>query len=139
MTNGISFSILLVDDDADDREFIDDAFVEIGYECEIKKFVSGKDLLKYLEKVGPGLYPTLIVLDYSIQGMDATDLLRILKESEAYKHIPVVIYSSTCPPFKAAELKALGAFECLEKKDSMKALVEMAKTFRDMSRAEIKE
>jgi CheY-like chemotaxis protein len=137
MTNGISFSILLVDDDADDREFIDDAFVEIGYECEIKKFVSGKDLLKYLENVEPALYPTLIVLDYSIQGMDATDLLRILKQSEAYKNIPVLIYSSTCPPAKAAELKALGAYDCLEKKDSMKALVEMAKKFRDLSKADI--
>jgi CheY-like chemotaxis protein len=138
MTNGISFSILLVDDDADDREFIDDAFVEIGYECEIKKFVSGKDLLKYLENVEPALFPTLIVLDYSIQGMDATDLLRILKQSEAYKNIPVLIYSSTCPPAKAAELKALGAYDCLEKKDSMKALVEMAKKFRDLSKAGIK-
>jgi CheY-like chemotaxis protein len=139
MTNGISFSILLVDDDAEDREFIDDAFVEIGYECEIKKFISGKDLLKYLENVEPALYPTLIVLDYSIKGMDATDILRILKQSEAYKHIPVLIYSSTCPPSKAAELKALGAYDCLEKKDSMKALVEMAKKFRDLSKAEIKE
>jgi CheY-like chemotaxis protein len=138
MTNGISFSILLVDDDADDREFIDDAFVEIGYECEIKKFVSGKDLLKYLANVEPALFPTLIVLDYSIQGMDATDLLRILKQSEAYKNIPVLIYSSTCPPAKAAELKALGAYDCLEKKDSMKALVEMAKKFRDLSKAGIK-
>jgi CheY-like chemotaxis protein len=137
MTNGISFSILLVDDDADDREFIDDAFVEIGYECEIKKFVSGKDLLKYLANVEPALFPTLIVLDYSIQGMDATDLLRILKQSEAYKNIPVLIYSSTCPPAKAAELKALGAYDCLEKKDSMKELVEMAKKFRDLSKADI--
>ena len=139
MTNGISFSILLVDDDADDREFIDDAFVEIGYECEIKKFVSGKDMLKYLEKVEPGLFPTLIVLDYSLPEMEATDILRILKQSEAYKNIPVIIYSSTCSPSRAAELKALGAYDCLEKKDSMKALVEMAKTFRDLSRADIKD
>jgi CheY-like chemotaxis protein len=128
-----------VDDDAEDREFIDDAFVEIGYECEIKKFISGKDLLKYLENVEPALYPTLIVLDYSIKGMDATDILRILKQSEAYKHIPVLIYSSTCPPSRTAELKALGAYDCLEKEDSMKALVEMAKKFRDLSKAEIKE
>jgi CheY-like chemotaxis protein len=40
MLNGIPFSILVVDDDEDDRIIIDEAFKEIGYEAEIKKFMA---------------------------------------------------------------------------------------------------
>src|SRR6476620_4607456 len=134
MTNGINFSILLVDDDAEDRQIIDEAFVEIDNACDIKKFVSGTDLLSYLEKVGPELYPSLIVIDYNMPGLSATELLGILKQNEAYKDIPVIIYSSHCTASKKAELQALGAYDFVEKGDTMKAIIEMAKRFTAISK-----
>jgi CheY-like chemotaxis protein len=137
MTKGLRFSILIVDDDTEDRQIIDEAFIEIGYECEVKKFITGKDLLQYLEKVEPGLYPSLIVLDNTLPEMDAADLLRILKQNESYKHIPVIVYSSHCTPSKTAELKALGAYDCVEKGNTMQSIIEMAKTFRAVSKADV--
>jgi CheY-like chemotaxis protein len=139
MTNGLRFSILIVDDDSEDRQIIDEAFVEIGYECEVKKFITGKDLLQYLEKVGPGLLPTLIVLDNTLPEMDAGDLLRILKQNESYQNIPVIVYSSHCTPSKTAELKALGAYNCVEKGNTMQAIIEMAKTFKSVSRTDVQD
>jgi CheY-like chemotaxis protein len=139
MTNGLRFSILIVDDDSEDRQIIDEAFVEIGYECEVKKFITGKDLLQYLEKVGPGLLPTLIVLDNTLPEMDAGDLLRILKKNESYQNIPVIVYSSHCTPSKTAELKALGAYNCVEKGNTMQAIIEMAKTFKSVSRTDVQD
>jgi CheY-like chemotaxis protein len=139
MTKGLRFSILIVDDDSEDRQIIDEAFVEIGYECEVKKFITGKDLLQYLEKVGPGLLPTLIVLDNTLPEMDAGDLLRILKKNESYQNIPVIVYSSHCTPSKTAELKALGAYNCVEKGNTMQAIIEMAKTFKSVSRTDIQD
>jgi CheY-like chemotaxis protein len=139
MTKGLRFSILIVDDDSEDRQIIDEAFVEIGYECEVKKFITGKDLLQYLEKVGPGLLPTLIVLDNTLPEMDAGDLLRILKQNESYQNIPVIVYSSHCTPSKTAELKALGAYNCVEKGNTMQAIIEMAKTFKSVSRTDVQD
>jgi CheY-like chemotaxis protein len=139
MTKGLRFSILIVDDDSEDRQIIDEAFVEIGYECEVKKFITGKDLLQYLEKVGPGLLPTLIVLDNTLPEMDAGDLLRILKKNESYQNIPVIVYSSHCTPSKTAELKALGAYNCVEKGNTMQAIIEMAKTFKSVSRTDVQD
>jgi CheY-like chemotaxis protein len=139
MKKEITFSILVVDDDADDRVIIDEAFQEIDYVCEVKKFHSGKDLLHYLELVGPGLYPSLIVLDYSLPGLDAADLLRILKQNESAKDIPVIIYTSSCTPAKTAEIKALGAYDCVEKENTMQAIIETAKNFRNISRAGMKD
>jgi CheY-like chemotaxis protein len=138
MKKEITFSILVMDDDADDRVIIDEAFIEIDYECEVKKFHSGNDLLHYLEQVGPLLYPSLIVLDYSLPGLDAADLLRILKQNQASRDIPVIIYTSSCTPAKKAELKALGAYDCVEKGNTVQAIIETAKTFRNVSQADIK-
>ena len=63
MTNGLSFSILVVEDDEDDRIFLDDAFLRIGFDADVKKFKDEKGLFHYLESVEEALYPSLIVLD----------------------------------------------------------------------------
>jgi CheY-like chemotaxis protein len=139
MKKEITFSILLVEDDSDDRVIIDEAFVEIGYECEIKKFHSGNDLLSYLEKIDQDRYPSLIVLDNVLPGLNGSDILGILKQNEAYKDIPVIVYTTSCTPSKTAELKALGAYDCVEKGNTMQAIIETAKKFRNVSRADIKD
>ena len=66
MNNGLPFTILVVEDDQDDREIIDDAFKEVGYEAEVKKFKEGQALLRYLEQIDRSGYPSLIVLDNSL-------------------------------------------------------------------------
>ncbi|HJW16499.1 MAG TPA: response regulator [Flavisolibacter sp.] len=139
MTNGINFSILLVDDDAEDRQIIDEAFVEIGNACDIKKFISGADLLNYLKNLEPELYPSLIVLDLTMPELNAIELLGILKQNEAYKDIPVIVYSSHCTPSKKAELKALGAYDFIEKGDTMQAIIDMAKRFTALSKEQTRD
>ena len=95
MTNGLPFNILVVEDDSDDRIIIDEAFTKIGYEAEVKKFANGQALLDYLNELEPALYPSLIVLDNSLPGLNAEDLLSFLKENQKYSAIPVVIYSGS--------------------------------------------
>src|SRR5687768_13764392 len=94
----ISFPILIVDDDEDDRFIIDQAFKEIGYEPEVKKFISGESLLQYLEKIEESLYPSLIVLDNTLPKLDAIAIVSILKSNKKYKQIPVVVYTTTISP-----------------------------------------
>src|SRR5687768_952270 len=96
--NGIPFEILLVDDDEDDRLFIDEAFQDIGYAAEIKKFKNGAALLRYLEQIDPSLYPSVIVLDNCIEGMNATDIIKKIKDNILYAKIPIIIYSSLLSP-----------------------------------------
>ncbi len=98
---GIPFSILIVEDDDDDRVIIDEAFIEIGYEAEVKKFINGEMMLHYLEKIGPSLYPSLIVLDNTLPKLNATELLGLLKEDPRFSAIPVIIYSTSISPQKS--------------------------------------
>lgn len=128
---------MIVDDDPDDRVFIDEAFQSIGYEAEVKKFVDGKSLLQYLEKVEPALYPSLIVLDNTLPELEATDILALLKENPAYKSIPVVIYTSGISPSKKEKLLAQGAYACFEKGSSMQDLVRMAQELKRLSQSNL--
>jgi CheY-like chemotaxis protein len=131
--NGLRFSIIMAEDDEDDRIFIDEAFNEIGYGAEIKKFLNGQALLKYLQQIEPSLYPSLIILDNTLPMMSAMDMIAILKQKKETKDIPVVIYSSSISPHKKEQLLQMGVHSCVEKKFTMKELVALVKEFREIA------
>ena len=133
MKNGVPFSILVVDDDEDDRMIIDDAFSEIDFNAEVKKFIDGKPLLQYLESIEADLYPSLIVLDNTLPDLDAEDLLSILKNNASYKDIPIVIYTSSLTPFKKQQLLSKGAYACFEKGNTMHEVVEVMKELKKIA------
>ena len=136
---GLPFSILVVDDDEDDRIIIDEAFKEIGYESEIKKFIGGKALLHYLSQIDQDLYPSLIVLDNTLPEMDAMDVVLKLKNNPQSKSIPVVVYTSSISPAKKQELLDAGVFICIEKGSVMKEIVAVAKRLKRLAEEHIKD
>ena len=133
MKGGLPFRILLVDDDQEDREIIDAAFMEIGYGTEVKKFADGQALIKYLEEIDATLYPSLIVLDNTLTGHEAQDILSDLKKNDRYKSIPVIIYTTAVSPTKKSQLLERGAYACIEKGSKMEAIIEVAKTLRNFA------
>lgn len=139
MRNGLPFSILVVDDDEEDRIIINEAFNEIGYEAEVKKFIDGKALLHYLGSIEPDLYPSLIVLDNTLPELAATDILSVLKGNPQYKNLPVVIYSTLLSPSRKEQLRSMGAYACYEKKNTMQELVQVAKELRSIAEENKKE
>lgn len=112
---------------------IDEAFGEIGYEAEVKKFTSGPLLLHYLESIEPSLYPQLIVLDNSLPGWDAIEILHLLKGNPAYKAIPVVIYTTVLTASKKNQLLTAGAYACLEKGYTMEDIVRVASDLKALA------
>lgn len=127
------YSIVLVDDDEDDRLIIDEAFIKIGYEPQVMKFSNGKGLLDYLAGLRPGHYPSLIVLDNTLPGLDALDILTLVKKEPYLQSIPVVIYTTVMSPAKKEALMKKGAFRCIQKGSLMNDVVEIAKELRDIA------
>ncbi len=110
-----SHSILLVEDDADDRYVMHLAFTELTYTDHIKVFNTGEEILKYLHNLpDPALYPLLIVLDYNMPGMNGGEVLMRLKMDEALQNIPVAMYSTGMKGLEQ-KMRTMGADYCFEK------------------------
>jgi CheY-like chemotaxis protein len=130
--SGLPFEILLVDEDADDRFFMDKAFKKIGFGAEVKKFITGKALLHYLEQIDESVYPSLIVLNDKLLGAGAKNILSRLKAHPAYQHIPVIVYSGVIVPSRKEELLSMGAYDYIEKGISMSDYVHAAQDLKQL-------
>lgn len=94
MKNKSSVNILLVDDDAADRELFIDAVHDIDVMCNIHEAGNGKELIDILQ-AGHHV-PDAIFLDLNMPVMDGMQALRYLKKSRKYKVIPVFVMSTSC-------------------------------------------
>src|ERR1700750_1247649 len=88
-------SILIVDDDPDDRESIRDAFLENNKRLNYVFFSGADDMLKYLGGLNKEGHPAVILLDLNMPGMDARDALKQLKSSQHFRHIPIVVLTTS--------------------------------------------
>jgi CheY-like chemotaxis protein len=91
------------------------AFAELNYTEQVKVFNSGEELLKYLRNLPhSSLYPSLLVLDYNMPGMNGGEVLMRLKLDDALRDIPVAMYSTGMRSLEQ-KLMTMGAQYCFEK------------------------
>lgn len=113
--------ILLVDDDADDRELFCEAIAEIAPETTCYTAVNGKKALAMLDNKVLDT-PDIIFLDVNMPIMTGWECLKILKEKEEYKNIPVIIYSTTSRSNDVDRALQLGALNFYTKPADYKDL-----------------
>ena len=128
---------MIVEDDAEDRILIDEAFVEIDFEAEVKKFINGRSLLHYLETVGQEGVPSLIVLDNTLPELDATDLITILKSNPDYRDIAIVVYTTMLTPSMKQQFLSMGVYACYEKGNTLAEIVQVAKELRSIAQSNL--
>ncbi|KAJ0255429.1 Two-component response regulator ARR9 [Hirschfeldia incana] len=120
------FHVLAVDDSLFDRKFIERLLQKAS--CQVTTVDSGYKALEFLglregaESNDPYAVSTspeihqevevnLIITDYCMPGMTGYDLLKKVKESSAFKNIPVVIMSSENVPARISRCLEEGAEE----------------------------
>ena len=121
MNIGLKQSILIVDDDPDDREAIRDAFLENNGQLDYVFFTAADEMLSYLANVHS--YPAVILLDLNMPGMDARDALRQVKSSKDLRHIPVVVLTTSSSHVDKQTSYSLGANCFVTKPDTFTKLV----------------
>ena len=121
--------ILLVDDDADDQVYFKDAINELSetLKCEIAN--NGREALDYIET--PPL-PDCIFLDLNMPVMNGYECLAYLKTEERYKHIPVVIFTTSKNSHDIDIVRRLGASLFFTKPTNFKTLCTKLKTILNL-------
>ena len=99
MTRTKPITILVADDDPDDRLLILDAMRESHPQNEVFFVEDGEELLEYLRLenryVGGAPRPKLILLDLNMPRKDGREVLREIKADPELRRIPVVIFTTS--------------------------------------------
>jgi len=103
--------LFYVDDDTDDLFFFKDATADLGHNVVV--FTDGHHMLEVLRKQDEK--PDIIFLDLQMPILDGDEILNILKKSDEYKHIPVVMISGAFPKKLVRQLFEAGAGYLMKK------------------------
>ena len=127
-------TILLADDDAEDRAILKEAIEDISTETALQVAGNGEELLHLLElEYSRGNIAVLIILDLNMPRLNGTETLSRLKSNHLYKDIPVVIYSTSVNPLEKEKCMLLGAHSYITKPISYKESMETAERFLRIS------
>jgi CheY-like chemotaxis protein len=94
-------TILLADDDADDRVLAQDALKESRLANDLRFVENGEELMNYLMRRGPyenpeaSPTPGLILLDLNMPRKDGREALREIKSNPELRSIPVVVLTTS--------------------------------------------
>ena len=100
--NKIPITILICDDDEDDRMLTQQALQDAHVSNSIRFVVDGEQLLDYLYQrgeyageTGKAPRPGLILLDLNMPKMNGREALKIIKEDKSLHDIPIVVLSTS--------------------------------------------
>jgi CheY-like chemotaxis protein len=120
--------ILIAEDDPDDRMLVEDAFNEARLGNEVEFAFDGVDLIEKLAALGPTRLPDLIMLDLNMPRMDGREALRALKESARYRHIPVIILTTSKAEEDVLRSYDTGASSYITKPVSFQGMLDVLNT-----------
>ena len=87
-------NVMLADDDEDDREIFLEAMAQIAPHVNVSVSEDGRRLMNSLYKKDAEL-PDIIFLDLNMPLKSGHECLREIRSNEAFKSIPVIIYSTS--------------------------------------------
>jgi len=88
-------AVFIVDDDADDRESIRDAFLENKHLHEYIFMKNGEQLLTHLSAQDDAGSSRIILLDLNMPGKDGKDVLKEIKNKKEWQPIPVIVLTTS--------------------------------------------
>lgn len=130
-------TILMADDDEDDREFAREAMSSCRLANDLRFVEDGEELLEYLGRRGryaapdSAPRPGVILLDLNMPRIDGREALREIKSDADLKQIPVVVLTTSRAEEDIFRSYNLGANSFITKPVTFTGLVEV---MRDLGR-----
>lgn len=94
-------TILVIEDDPHDREFITRAFRAVGVTDPIQTLADGEEAIAYMKGEGKYAdrqhyaYPTFIITDLKMARVDGFGVLNFLKNNPEWRVIPTIVLSGS--------------------------------------------
>jgi CheY-like chemotaxis protein len=114
-------TILMADDDEDDRDLARDALEGTPLGKRMRFVIDGQDLIDYLRHDGPYATtepvppPSIILLDLNMPRKDGREALAELKADERLRRIPVVVLTTSSDEVDVQRAYELGASSYITK------------------------
>jgi len=132
-SDGSMITILLADDDPDDRQLTRDAFKENRLANALATVEDGEELLEYLHRRGKYKelqntpLPGLILLDLNMPRKDGREALKEIKAHPEFRRIPIVVLTTSKAEEDILRTYDLGVNSYITKPVTFKSLVEIVK------------
>ena len=126
-------TILMADDDADDRQMTREAFEESRLANDLRFVEDGEELMDYLKRRGKytdpesSPRPGLILLDLNMPRKDGREALREIKADPQLKHIRVVVLTTSKAEEDIFRTYDLSAASYITKPVTFESLVEVVR------------
>lgn len=130
---GKGITILLAEDDADDRLLVKEALTEGRVLNDLRSVEDGEELLDYLRRRGryadpeTSPRPGLVLLDLNMPRKDGREALREIKGDPDLKRIPIVVMTTSKAEEDVLRSYDLGANSYITKPVTFERLVELMK------------
>jgi CheY-like chemotaxis protein len=110
---GSPLSILVADDDADDRFLTEAALTRNGGVGDVRFVADGVELLEALAQRGER--PGIVLLDLNMPRKDGREALREIKDHEGLRAIPIVVFTTSTDDADVRTSYELGASSVITK------------------------
>lgn len=114
-------SIVLTDDDEDDRFFFQEALDALNFDITYNQFEDGSELMNHLKSTLINL-PSLLFLDLNMPKKSGLECLKEIRADEVLKDLFVIIYSTSSSENDILKAYEVGADNYLSKPTSFKNL-----------------
>jgi len=132
--NAMSITILMADDDADDRQLTREALEDARLINDIRFVENGEELMEYLRRQGKYAPPAeaprpgIILLDLNMPRKDGRTVLKELKQDADLRTIPVVVLTTSKSDEDVYRSYDLGVNSYIVKPVTFEALVDTLQT-----------
>ena len=131
-TDTKSITILLADDDPDDRLLVQEAFQENHLLNVVNTVEDGEELMEYLHKKGKfadtAVRPNMILLDLNMPRKSGLEALQEIKADPEFRSIPVIVLTTSKAEEDVIRSYDLGVNSFIVKPVTFESLVALVKT-----------
>lgn len=122
--------ILVVDDDPEDHLIIKEFFREAGKDNNVRFLDNGKKAIEFLQLIPDDVpLPKLLVLDLNMPVLNGTQTLIHIKQLGRFKHIPVIIFSTSENENEKRKCLSFGASDYVVKPSTYEDGLKMVEKF----------